>query len=112
MTMDELEFDPNEDNKLIEQTRRRVAVRIAENMDGLIDSLFDIANDPEEDSKVRLAAINSLLERSLPKLGVEHAKEAEAEESGNAKAIRAEIESLLRGDDDEDGLGGILAGRK
>lgn len=110
--MDELEFDPNEDQKLIEVTRRRVARRIAENMDGLIDSLFEIANNPEEDSKVRLAAINSLLERSLPKLGVEHTKEGEIEESGGSKAIRAEIENLLRGDDDDDGLGGILAGRK
>lgn len=108
--MDELELGPNEDNKLIEQTRRRVAVRIAENMDGLIDSLFEIANNPEEDSKVRLAAINSLLERSLPKLGVEHTKESESEESGGSKAIRSEIEKLLRGDDDDDnGLAGVFA---
>ncbi len=28
--MEELEFDPNEDNKLIELTRRRVARRIAD----------------------------------------------------------------------------------
>lgn len=98
--MDELEFDPNEDNKLIEQTRRRVAVRIAENMDGLIDALFEIAMNPDEDAKVRLAAINSLLERSLPKLGVEHTKEVDVEESGGAKAIRAEIEKLLKGDDE------------
>ena len=97
--MDELEFDPNEDNKIIEQTRRRVAVRIAENMDALIDALFEIAMNPDEDAKVRLAAINSLLERSLPKLGVEHTKEAEVEESGGSKAIRTEIERLLRGDE-------------
>lgn len=100
--MDELEFDPNEDNKIIEQTRRRVAVRIAENMDLLIDALFDIAMNQDEDAKVRLAAINSLLERSLPKLGVEHTKESEAEESGGSKAIRAEIEKLLKGDEDDD----------
>lgn len=98
--MDELDFDPNDDQKLIDATRRRVAVRIAENMDGLIDSLFDIANDPEEDSKVRLAAINSLLERSLPKLGVEHTKESEAEETSASKSMREEIEKLLKGDDE------------
>lgn len=100
--MDELEFDPNEDNKIIEQTRRRVAVRIAENMDSLIDALFEIAMNPDEDAKVRLAAINSLLERSLPKLGVEHTKESDVEESGGSKAIRSEIEKLLRGDDDDE----------
>lgn len=105
--MDELEFDPNDDQKLIEATRRRVARRIADNMDGLIDSLFDLAENAEDD-KVRLAAINALLERSLPKIGIEHTKEAEAEESSASKSMREEIEKLLKGDDDDDGLAGAM----
>lgn len=96
---DELEQGTKEDQRLIELTRRRTATRIAHEMDSLIDALFDIANDVEEDAKVRLSAINMLLERSLPKLGVEHTEKTETDESSGSKTIRAEIEALLKGDE-------------
>lgn len=96
------EFDMKDEQRLIEMTRRRIAIRIAHEMDSLIDALFDIANDPDEDAKVRLSAINMLLERSLPKLGVEHTTKEDVEESGSSKSMRAEIEALLRGDEGSD----------
>lgn len=99
--MDE-ELEGKEEQRLIEDTRRRIAIRIAHNMDNLIDALFDIANSVEEDAKVRLSAINMLLERSLPKLGVEHSEKSETEDTGSSRAIRAELEKLLMDDEDDD----------
>lgn len=96
---EELE-DFKEEQRLVEATRQRIARRIALESEELIDSLFEMANDPEEDSKVRLSAINTLLERSLPKLGVEHAERTETEESSGSKSIRSEIEALLRGEEE------------
>lgn len=104
MTFEEEFEDAKEEQRLIEATRRRIAIRIAHEMDSLIDALFEIANNAEEDAKVRLSAINMLLERSLPKLGVEHTTKEDVEESGGSKSIRAEIEALLKGDEEDDEL--------
>jgi len=85
-----------DEQRLVEITRRKIATRIAMESEALINALFDIANDSDEDARVRLTAINMLLERSLPKLGVEHATKETEEESGSSRAMRAEIETLIK----------------
>lgn len=90
------EDEGREEQKIVEQTRRRITKRIADEMESLVESLLTMANDPEEDSKVRLSAINTLIDRFQPKVGIEHAEKGEVEESGGSKSIRLEIESLIK----------------
>lgn len=101
--MDQEDFDFKEEQRIIEQTRRKITTLIAGEMVSMVMSLLEMANNPEEDSKVRLSAINSLFDRFQPKVGIEHAEKSEIEESGGSKSIRLEIESLIKELKEEDG---------
>ena len=101
----------------VDAFRKSIARRIALESDRLVDELFAIVYDPETEAKVRLSAINTLLDRGIPKLGIQHTKDEEIEERGSRKQLRDEIEELMKkklnngDDDDDDGLAGVLAGR-
>ena len=92
--------------------RKSIAKRILLDSDRLVDELFSIAYDMDVEPKVRLSAISMLIDRGIPKLGIQHSKEEESEEKGSRKQIREEIEKLMLGDDDDgdedDGLAGSL----
>lgn len=102
---DDLEF------KQVESFRRSIARAIALESDRLVQEVLAIIYDPEIEAKVRLSAISMLIDRGIPKLGVQHSKEEESEEKGSRKNIREEIEKLMLGDDEDedDGLDGVLA---
>lgn len=93
------EFEEGND---VEGFRKAIARRIALESDRLVDELFAIAYDPEVDAKVRLSAIGTLIDRGIPKLGIQHTKEEAEEERGSRKQLREEIEKMLRGDDEEE----------
>lgn len=94
----------------VEAFRKAVARRIVADADRLVDELFAIAYDGEAGARDKLSAITILLDRALPKLGVQHTKEEETEEKGSRKDLREEIERLLREeDDDDDGSAGVGA---
>ena len=97
--MENEEFDESEQ---IEAFRKSIARRITLESDRIVDELFSIVYDGETEAKVKLSAINILLDRALPKLGVQHQKEEETEERGSRRQIREEIEKLLMGDEDPD----------
>lgn len=86
-----------DDEQQVEKCRKEVTRRIAIHSDELIDSLFELANNQEIEAKVRLTAISILLDRGVPKLGIEHTKPDAGSESGGRKAVRDEIEALLKG---------------
>jgi len=97
----------DEDNLELEQVeafRKAIAKRIVLDSDRLVDELFSIAYDPEVGARDKLSAITILLDRGIPKLGVQHQKEEESEERGSRKDLREEIERLLReqGEDGDD----------
>lgn len=94
------EEEPTESEQ-VENFRKSIAKKIALESDRLVDELFSIVYDDEVDAKVKLSAITILLDRGIPKLGVQHSREDESEERGSRKAIREEIEKLLLGDEDE-----------
>lgn len=93
----EEEFDESEQ---LEAFRKAIAKRIILESDKLVDVLFGVIYDEEEEAKVKLSAISMLLDRGIPKLGVSHQKEEETEERGSRAAIRDEIEKLLLGEDE------------
>ena len=99
--MEEEEFDYQEQQAEIERFRKSIANKIALRSAELIDALFDLAQNAEDD-KVRLSAISQLLDRGIPKLGVDHSKLEIAEESSERKGLREEIEKLLSEDDEDD----------
>jgi hypothetical protein len=82
----------------VEALRKSIGKRITLEADRIVDELFGIVYDEEVDAKVKLSAINILLDRALPKLGVQHQKEEETEERGSHKDIRLEIEKLILGE--------------
>lgn len=93
-----MEEEFNESEQL-EAFRKAIAKRIILESDKLVDVLFSVIYDEEEEAKVKLSAISMLLDRGIPKLGVQHTKEEETEEKGSHKALREEIEKLLMGED-------------
>lgn len=96
-------FDDDEnEGQEVDNFRKAIARKIALESDRLVDELFAIVYDEEVDAKVKLSAITILLDRGIPKLGVQHSKEDESEERGSRKAIREEIEKLLLGSEDPD----------
>src|ERR1700746_1357353 len=96
-------FDDDEsDGQEVDNLRKSIARKIALESDRLVDELFAIVYDEEGDAKVQLSAITILLDRGIPKLGVQHAKEEETEERGSRKQIREEIEKLLLGEDEKE----------
>lgn len=90
------------ESKEVEAFQKAVARRILLEADKLVDELFLVAYDHEEDAKVRLSAISMLLDRGIAKLGIKHSREEESEERGARKQIRLEIEKLLLGKDEEE----------
>ena len=82
--------------KSIEVLRKKVVDQITLESEKLIQELLDIIYDREVDSRVRLSAIGMLLDRGIPKLGVEHTKDEEVEESNSRKKMRSEIEELIK----------------
>lgn len=86
----------------VDAFRKAIARRIALESDRLVDELFDVAYDSEVDAKVRLSAISMLIDRGVPKLGIQHSKEEESEERGSRKSIREEIERLLLGETEKE----------
>lgn len=96
------EFEEFNESEQLEAFRKAIAKRIILESDKLVDVLFGVIYDEEEEAKVKLSAISMLLDRGIPKLGVQHAKEEESEERGSRKAIREEIEALLLGEDPPD----------
>lgn len=105
------EFEEFNESEQLEAFRKAIAKRIILESDKLVDVLFGVIYDEEEEAKVKLSAISMLLDRGIPKLGVQHSKEEESEERGSRKALREEIEMLLMGGDDpkdgpEQGSGG------
>lgn len=95
---DDEEFDQS---KEVEAFRQAIAKRIALESDRLVDELFGIVYDPETEAKVKISAISMLLDRGIPKLGIKHSKEDEAEERGSRRQLREEIEKLMRKDEEE-----------
>lgn len=89
------------ENQQVENFRRAIAQRIALESDKLVQELFAIVYDEETEAKVKLSAITILLDRGIPKLGVQHSKEEETEERGSRKQIRLEIEKMLMGEDED-----------
>lgn len=96
------EDDENDESAQVENFRKSIARKIALESDRLVDELFAIVYDEEVEAKVKLSAITILLDRGIPKLGVQHSKEEESEERGSRKAIREEIEKLLLGEDEKE----------
>lgn len=84
----------------VDKFRREMADRIALQSHKLIDALFAIVDDAEVEAKVKLSAIAMLLDRGVPKLGVDHTKIEAEEESDGRKALRDEIERLMEEDDE------------
>lgn len=103
MTIAGFPEDEGNESAEVEAFRKAIARRIVAESDRLVDELFSVVYDDEVDAKVRLSAITILLDRALPKMGVKHAKEDEAEERGSRKAIREELEKLfLEGEDEQE----------
>lgn len=96
------------ENAEVEAFRKSVARRILLESDRLVDSLFSIVYGEDVEAKVKLSAISLLLDRAIPKKGVEHVAQDETEERGSRKAIREELERLLLDEEDDDGLEGNL----
>jgi predicted component of type VI protein secretion system len=97
--MSELE-EPKD--KEIEVQRRSVIDKIVLESPRLLEELLNIVYDPEVEAKIKLPALSMLLDRSIPKLGVDHAKSEAAEESGTRKKIRAEIEAMFKKQEPKD----------
>ena len=95
------DFDEEEGNP-IDELRKSIARRIVEESERLVDELFNIAYDADVQAKTRLSAITILLDRGVPKLGVQHTKDEETDEPKSRSDIREEIENLLLGQDDDD----------
>jgi hypothetical protein len=95
-------YEEPEESKEVDEFRRAIARRIALESDRLVDELFGLVYDPETEPKVKLSAINTLLDRGIPKLGIQHTKEEETEERGSRKHLREEIEKLIRGEEEEE----------
>lgn len=98
--MEEFEEEFSE-SKEIEAFRQAIAKRIALESDRLVDELFGIVYDEETEAKVKISAISMLLDRGIPKLGIKHSKEDEVEERGSRKALREEIEKLLKEEEEK-----------
>jgi hypothetical protein len=96
---DEEEFSEEDQ---VENFRKSIARRVALESDKLVDVILNIVYDDEVEAKVKLSGISMLLDRGLPKLGIQHSKEEEVEERGSRKAIREEIERLMELDKDEE----------
>lgn len=97
--MENEEFDDISPEEQVEAFKRAIAKRIVLESEKLVDVLFTLAYNPETNAKVALSAISMLLDRGVPKLGVQHTKEEETTEKGSRKALREEIEGLLSGNE-------------
>ena len=98
---DDIENFKEETEKSIEALRKKVVDQITVESEKLIAELLNIAYG-EEGARTKLQAIGMLLDRAVPKLGVDHAKLEDDSESRDRKRLRAEIEDLLMEEDDED----------
>lgn len=94
------EFEEEAHQQDVDKVRRELADQIALRSHKLIEALFDIVEDGEVEAKVKLTAISMLLDRGVPKLGVDHTKIEPEEESDGRKALREEIERLMEEDDE------------
>lgn len=96
---DEFDDEATEERD-VDKVRRQLADQIALKSHKLIEALFNIVEDAEVEAKVKLTAISMLLDRGVPKLGVDHTKIEAEEESDGRKALREEIERLMEEDDE------------
>lgn len=100
----EIEVYQVEVEKSVEAHRKQIVDKITLESDRLIDELLkiiysdDLGEDgrPFVDAKVKLSAIAMLLDRGIPKLGVDNSKSEVVEETGTRKKIREEIEQLVK----------------
>jgi hypothetical protein len=99
---EEYQGEEGQEGQEVDAFRKAIAKRILLESDRLVDELFAVAYDDEVDAKVRLSAISMLIDRGIPKLGIQHSKEEESEEKGSRKAVREEIEQLLFKTEDPD----------
>lgn len=82
--------------------KKAVQRRIISDADRMVDVLFAIAYDEDSPSRDRLSAIGMLMDRAIPKKGIEHSKGDDKEEKGSRTDLRSEIEELLKKKQEED----------
>lgn len=87
----------------VEAQRRRASYKIVAEVDRLIDELLIIIRSEDVDPRIKLSAINMLLDRAIPKLGVQHIAPVEEEEAPAKANLRKDIEDLIRKQLDERG---------
>lgn len=88
----------------VDTHRTKVMRKITLESEALVDELLliihnheiDMEGRPIVDAKIKLSAISMLLDRGIPKLGVEHVKTETLEESSTRKRFREEIEALVQ----------------
>ena len=73
-----------------------VLEKISKNADSLVDELLAIIYNSDTDPRTKLQAIGMLLDRLIPKLGVDTGKVEASEESGARRKLKAEIEELIQ----------------
>ena len=106
MMENEIEIYPLSLETSVESQRKRVVEKITMESGALVDELLSIIynhdvnveGEPVVDAKVKLSAIAMLLDRGIPKLGVDSTKSSAVEENGTRKKIREEIEALVKKD--------------
>lgn len=84
--------------------RRNAVEKITKESVNLVDELLhiiynqelDVENRPIVDARTKLQAIGMLLDRGVPKLGVDHGKSDVVEESSSKKKLQKEIEELIK----------------
>lgn len=100
--MSDIDKFKEETEKSVEALRKMVIDQITVESELLIKELLSIAYNPEADSRVKLQAISMLLDRAVPKMGVDHAKVEDDPENHNRRRLREEVEALLMEDSDEE----------
>lgn len=88
----------------IDYEQKRAVEKISKEAVNLVDELLliiynhelDGEGRPIVDARTKLQGIGMLLDRAVPKKGVDNGKSDVVEESGSKKKLRAEIEALIK----------------
>lgn len=80
----------------LEAKRRRASIKITDHADRMIDELMLIIYSEDVDARIKLSAISMLLDRAVPRLGVQQVSVLEEDEAPAKRGLREDIESLIK----------------
>lgn len=89
------EIELTREAKSPEVQRRKLRYQMSVDAERVYEEMMMILAHPDTDPKIKMQIVNIVLDRVIPRLGVEHVEATDAEEAPSRKGLREELEALI-----------------